>query len=326
MQSLKLTRCEREVRTTGDNRAASSLPRYVWRMSEGHQVALCLIAVLVAVLSLVPIELQRRIVNEVVETQDVPLLLQFGVIYVGIILLHQAAKYGLWAYQSWISESTTLYTRRHLLSLMGRSKPDPDEGNGRVVSIVGTEVESLGGFVGQAVSGACANAAMLLGVVVYMFVVEPKIAIFALAFLVPQIALTPVIQRRLNRLVETRVSLLRDLGDDISDTGHTDHDSRDGLLKHIYSNRMRFFLLKFLMKSALNLLNASGPITVLLLGGYLVMQGEAEVGVIVAFISGFERISSPLRELIGFYRIAAQANVQHEMIANWMEQKLHPKS
>jgi ABC-type bacteriocin/lantibiotic exporter with double-glycine peptidase domain len=49
------------------------------------------------------------------------------------------------------------------------------------------------------------------------------------------------------------------------------------------------------------------------------MQGEVEVGVIVAFISGFERISSPLRELIGFYRLAAQARVQHDLIAQWMD-------
>ncbi len=322
MQALKLTQHPREVRRTGDNRAASSLWGYVWRMSEGHQVALCLIAVFVAMLSLIPIELQRRIVNEIVATQNVPLLLQFGAIYVGVILLHQAVKYGLWAYQSWISESTSLYTRRHLLGLVRQRDGEPEHGNGRVVSIAVSEVESLGGFVGQAVSGACANAAMLLGVIVYMFVVEPLIAAFALAFLIPQIALTPVIQRRLNRLVEARVGFLRDLGDDISDRATTAEPQWRTLLDQIYSNRVRFFLLKFLMKSALNLLNASGPITVLLLGGYLVMQGEAEVGVIVAFISGFERISSPLRELIGFYRIAAQANVQHDLIADWIDTRL----
>ncbi len=56
--------------------------------------------------------------------------------------------------------------------------------------------------------------------------------------------------------------------------------------KQIFGNRMKFFLLKFLMKSALNLLNASGLITVLLFCGYLVMQGETEVGVTVVFISG----------------------------------------
>ena len=130
--------------------------------------------------------------------------------------------------------------------------------------------------------------------------------------------MTPLLQRRLNVLIEKRVGLLRDLGDEISELGDDNREHCANVLKDIYTNRIRFFILKFAMKSALNLLNAMGPLTVLLFGGYLAMQGEVQLGVIVAFISGFERISSPLRELIGFYRVAAQANVQHRMIAKWM--------
>jgi ABC-type bacteriocin/lantibiotic exporter with double-glycine peptidase domain len=50
----------------------------------------------------------------------------------------------------------------------------------------------------------------------------------------------------------------------------------------------------------------------------MVIQGETTVGVIVAFISGFDRLSAPLRELVNYYRVAAQAAVQHRMIARWM--------
>ena len=309
----------RAVRQTGDNSAASSLLTYVWRMSEWHQVCVCLIAIVVAALSLIPIELQRRIVNEVVETQDLPMLARFGIVYALVILVHQAVKFGLWMYQSWLTESATRYTRRHLLGLYGRRDGRARDESGRTVSIVGAEVEKLGGFVGEALSGACANAAVLLGVVGYMLVIAPKIAVFALAFLIPQIVLTPIIQRKLNALIEKRVKLLRRLGDNVTDMAQQVREDQDETLDGIYKNRMRYFLLKFAMKAALNLLNASGPMTVLLFGGYLVMQGEVQIGVIVAFISGFERISSPLRELIGFYRVAAQANVQHRMIAQWMK-------
>jgi ABC-type bacteriocin/lantibiotic exporter with double-glycine peptidase domain len=50
----------------------------------------------------------------------------------------------------------------------------------------------------------------------------------------------------------------------------------------------------------------------------MVIEGETTIGVVVAFISGFDRMSTPLRELIAYYRIAAQASVQHRMIARWM--------
>ncbi|HMB74768.1 MAG TPA: hypothetical protein VKN76_00075, partial [Kiloniellaceae bacterium] len=53
-----------EVEPTGDDSPAESLWRYIWRMSGKHQVCIGLLAVLVAILDLVPIELQRRIVDE----------------------------------------------------------------------------------------------------------------------------------------------------------------------------------------------------------------------------------------------------------------------
>ena len=316
---MNLVPLPRKIIKTGDDTPAKSLLRYVWRMSSWHQVLVCLLAVVVALLNLAPIELQRRIINEVVESRDLGALIWFGGIYVALILSHQVMKYCLWMYQSWLTESASLRTRRHLLKhYENEERNDEKEDSGQAVSVIGSEVEKLGGFVGEALSGAASNGSMLLGVVGYMFFVEPQIAIFALAFLIPQVVLTPFLQRRLNDLLETRLQLLRDLGDEISGEASVDFTQKSSTVGQIYTNRMRFFFLKFAMKSALNLLNSLGPITVLLFGGYLVMQGEVQIGVIVAFISGFERISSPLRELIGFYRVTAQANVQHRMVADWM--------
>ncbi|MFC6638516.1 ABC transporter ATP-binding protein [Sulfitobacter sediminilitoris] len=308
----------RELKRTGDDSAASSIRAYVWRMTGWHQVATCAIAVMVAALNLAPIELQRRIVNEVVETQDIPLLVRFGLIYLAIIILHQAVKFGLRMYQVWLTESTNIYTRAHLLRLYGGQIEDDENAEGRVVSIVGSEVEKLGGFVGEALSQACANIALLLGVLVYMFVVEPQIALYALAFMVPQIMLTPLMQRKLNELVEERVSYVRSLGDRVSNMEAPVSEDDPAILSKIYENRIMFNMLKFTLKAALNLTNALGPLSVLLFGGYLVMIGESQVGVIVAFISGFERISGPVRELVGFYRVTEQARVQHDMVAKWM--------
>lgn len=308
----------RDVERTGDDSAAKTVWGYVWRMTGWHQVGCCVSAVAVAVLNLAPIELQRRIVNEVVETQNVPLLIQFGLAYLAVVVLHQAGKFALRCYQMWLTESTNIYTRRHLLGLYGVKIETAEDSEGRVVSIIGSEVEKLGGFVGEALSQSCANVAILLGVLGYMFVVEPSIALFALAFMVPQIILTPLLQRRLNELVEERVGYIRELGDRVSDMDAPVQEEGGRILDRIFDNRIRFNLLKFALKSGLNLLNALGPLAVLVFGGYLVMQGETQVGVIVAFISGFERISAPVRELVSFYRVAEQARVQHDMIAKWM--------
>jgi ABC-type bacteriocin/lantibiotic exporter with double-glycine peptidase domain len=318
MKLISLVKEPLHIGETGDNTAASSILKFVWRMSGWHQVVACCAAIIVTLLNLAPLELQRRIVNEVVETQDIQILVRFGIMYVILTVVHQAAKFSLRLYQGWMTESATLHIRTHLLNLYDDSIESADDNSGRVVSIVGAEVEKLGGFVGEELSQACANTATLLGVAIYMFVIEPAIALFALAVLLPQIILTPVVQHRLNELVEERIGFLRNMGDEISDMDEEARDKSLSVVPKLYENRVKFLLLKFAMKSLLNLLNAFGPIIVLLFGGYMVMMGQTQVGVIVAFLSGFDRLASPIRELIGFYRVAAQADVQHRLVAKWM--------
>ena len=46
--------------------------------------------------------------------------------------------------------------------------------------------------------------------------------------------------------------------------------------------------------------------------------GQTSLGVVVAFISGFERLADPLRQLVTFYTLAAQSRVRHQAIAGWM--------
>jgi ABC-type bacteriocin/lantibiotic exporter with double-glycine peptidase domain len=54
---------------------------------------------------------------------------------------------------------------------------------------------------------------------------------------------------------------------------------------------------------------------VLLLGGWLALQGRTDLGTIVAFVSGFERIASPWRELVGFYRRASDARIRYRLVS-----------
>ena len=58
---------------------------------------------------------------------------------------------------------------------------------------------------------------------------------------------------------------------------------------------------------------------VLIVGGYLVIRGQTTIGTVVAFISGFERLSGPLRDLLNFYREYSQAKVQYQMIVQWVD-------
>jgi ABC-type bacteriocin/lantibiotic exporter with double-glycine peptidase domain len=167
----------------------------------------------------------------------------------------------------------------------------------------------------------------MIAIIGYMLVVQPDVALLALALLAPQVAIAPWLQRRINRLNEHRLGLLRDLSDRIVEREEQNRDQPALLrsLDAIYENHIRIYLIKFLMKAATNSLGALAPLTVLLVGSYFVMIDETTIGVVVAFISGFQRLAEPVSELLTYYRTAAQANVQHGMIADWMRDEPQPR-
>lgn len=307
----------RNIPRTGDDRPVDTLLAFVWRMGGIHQVWLCLLALAVAALSMAPLELQRRIINQAIENTDLDHLLMLGGLFLAAVLMSTLLKFALRMYQGWVSESAIRYGRSHLLRLY-RERPDEEESreSGRAVSIISAEMDKLGGFVGDGLSQPAVNVGMLVAILGYMLSVQPLVALLGAGLLVPQVVLVPLLQRRINRLIEKRVQTIRDLSDIISQRPH-DH-SADAQIDRLYFIRMRTFVMKFTLKGLVNLLNWLASLGVLVIGGIMVIRGETSVGVVVAFASGFERLGNPLRELLTYYRVAAQASVRHRMITRWM--------
>lgn len=306
------------IAKTGDDSPARHVWAFVWRMSGWRQLTVCGLALVVAALNLVPVELQRRIVDDAITPGDHALLIQLALVYAAAVLAHKALKFLLGLGQGWLSESATLYVRRHLLTLKRAREEAGAEKSGEAVAIVTAEADKLCGFVGAGPSGAAQNLAILFGVLGYMLWVAPGIAALGIALLIPQILLVPLIQRRLDALIEDRLTRLRAFSDAVASGEARGDAATEARLSGIFRNRMAFHFWKHLMKGLLNLLNQLAPLGVLVWAGWLVIAGETTVGVVVAFISGFERISGPVRDLIALYRTARQAEVQHRMIAEWM--------
>ena len=295
-------------------RFPKTLYRYVWRVSRPQQIRLVALTLFLLPLTMLPLELQRRLVDDAILKSDVHLLLVLSGLYLLVALLTVALKFARSVYEGRVSESVIRSLRRRLARHDFTISATEGGGNqGSVVSMVASEAEQIGAFVGESISFPLLQAGSLVAVMGYMLVVEPLIAIFAFSLFLPSLLLTPWIQRRLNDLVERRTVLLRDLGDLVAAHG-TDHG--EGEIRMIYKVRMRILALKYLVKLVNNLVGHLGPIGVLLYGGWLVIQGQTEIGVVVAFISGYEKIMDPARELLNFYRRMAQMRVQYRLIAD----------
>lgn len=292
------------------------LMAYILRVSRWRQIGLGLLALLLTFVGLAPLELQRRIIDDAIIPGDRAMLIDLAALYLAAIIAHNALKFLMKWLQGWLAESAVRRARETLLAHERRGREGGGKAQGASVSVLGVELDRLGGFIGSGPSMAVANLAMLAGVVGYMVAVKPELAWISLLLLLPNILLTPLLQRRLNALTRVQVTTLRAFGDSVLEG--CGPEATKPMLDTLYGNRMAFHLWKNLLKTALGLLGAAAPLCVLVVGGLLALDGQASAGMIVAFLSGFQRIAGPIRDLLTFYREAAQAGVRYDMVRRWM--------
>jgi len=290
---------------------------YVWRVSATQQMRLVLLTLMVFPLSAVPLELQRRIVNGAVEASDFGLVLALGGAYLVFIVVNGSLKWIRGYYLGRVAEGVI---RRLRFRIVRTLDTDDDSNEGAKVSMMAAEAEKLGGFVAQSVADPLLQIGIFVSVFGYMLFIEPLVAIVAFAFFVLSLILTPIMQQVINRYSAQRIERVRALSRDMT------HDDFDGLdeerltahydpfIEDIHNYRVRIVFVKHLLKVINNALGHLGPLSVLVVGGWLVIRGETQVGTIVAFVTGYEKLMNPARDLLNLYCQYSQMRVQYRLI------------
>lgn len=305
----------------------SGLYGYVWKTSRKGQIAICLLVGVIAPLNMVPLELQRRIVDEAIGGGNLRLLGLLAGIYLVFILVQGALKYILNVTKGWVLEEVCRDLRRRILrrhiAAVGSLADLPVEGpdQGTIVSIVAAESEAVGGFASESLAVPLLQGGTMLWVLGYLLWVQPEIAALAVIIYAPQVILVPRVQKTINQLSRRRTYLVRKLGQTVS-SGHTGADGAceaatqraDSYIDQIYRIRMQIYGSKYLLTLLGNFLDALGPIIVLAAGGYMVVTGQAELSMLVVFISGFQRLAGPWDQLVTFFRSVSQAHVAYALV------------
>jgi len=289
---------------------------YIWVVSWSQQIVLCLLTFLVFPLTLAPIELQRRIVNEAIGGMNLDLLFWLGGLYAAVALVQGALKYLRNVYLERVGQGVIRRLRRRIVA---NEEFGAKMAEGTKQSLIVKEAEEVGDFVAESLAFPLLQAGIVLAIAGYMLVVDPAVAMVALGFFVPSMILVAVVQPRLNRLTGKKTRTQRSLGEAVLEDDHAPDrvaaDSRiDRLIEKLYALKVRIAELKYGVKFATNLLGHLGPLSVLVVGGYFVVQGETTLGTIVAFISGYDRMSDPARELLNFYRRLSMMRVQYGLV------------
>ena len=318
-----------------------SVYRYIFRYSKVQQVGVILLTLCLLPMAPIPLELQRRLLDDAVADKDVDLLIWLAILYIGALLLASGLKLAMRIQRELISARIVHALRRsvyyHIYTvtppslLQASAKGDDVVDEGAVVSMLSSETEKLGGFAGAAISGPLLQIGTLCVVLGYMFYIEPLVATIALALYSPQFVIVPIFQARLNRLAGEKAITVRTLGNFIVDNAEPDLLNRpppEGfttLTDQILRLRTKFLMTKNIMKTLNNLLIALGPFGVIAYGGYLVIQGQVEVGVILAFVSGLERLGGPIRELIASYGSITDARMRYRILLESFPQGMDPE-
>lgn len=308
-----------------NHRLPPSLYKYVIKISGRPQLFLTLVSVAVFLLSFVPLELQRRIVNSAIKAEIFDQLLLLCLAYLVVVIVQGGLKYLMNMMRGRISENAIRDIRLEVRNQIEDIGSDDDD-VGKSISLVASEVEPLGGFIGESISSPLVQIGSLVTIMAYLTWVEPLMAAAAVLLFLPQFFFVPPMQAAINARAKERIETMREVGDVIVESN--DSEVREaktqgkefaGLIDHVFDQRISIFRIKFALKFLINLLNHLAAIGVLFIGGWLVIDGKTEVGTIVAFLSGLQRISEPGRMLVSFFRQLTDSRVRYALIRDFFE-------
>jgi ABC-type multidrug transport system fused ATPase/permease subunit len=300
--------------------------RYVLETGGWHQLCLVVLTVVVFLLEVVPLELQRRIVDDIVKHRDFWWIVILAGIYAGTVLAQGGTKLVLNVYRSWVGERATRDLRRrvHVLVSSSSAASSTLEAEGVQASMMVAEVESIGGFVGGSVSEPLLQGGILCSVLAYMVHVDFWMAGTAFVLFVPQLVFVPLMQGAMNRRTRARVRVIRQLSVSVVEGTRGDAESDrldDARIQRVFELNMGIFKFKFSMNFLMNLSTQLQIIGALLVGGWAVYAQRLEIGGVVAFISGIGRITDPWGDLVNYFRDVNITQVKFGLVRDAVNQQ-----
>ena len=298
---------------------------YVLRFTGKHQVGLAILSIAVFGLSAVPLELQRRIVNTIVDHGAYGQVLWLAAAYAGVALAEQSLKLGLNIYRGWVAEDAvrTLRTKigdyATLGTGVGGNLGQSASDTGVEISMILEEVEPIGGFTGVSVSEPLLQGGILVSVLSYMIYLDLRLALLALAFFVPQLVFVPLLQGAINRRAQSRILTKRGISGGVIRAAAAALPqwqwARDPI-EQVFSLNMGIYKLKFTMNLLMNLMHYSAVAVALGIGGWFVLEGRLDIGTVVAIVGGLGKLNDPWGDLVNWARELSVVGVKYRLFAD----------
>ncbi len=287
------------------------------------QLTLLLIIAVMVFARVLPLEMQKRVVNEAIYLRKIDLLLLYCGIYLLAVIVASSLKYLTNVIQTLIAERATASMRKalyaHILNLpLGFFRKTQA---GTIVNALVTELTLPGNFVGMSIAAPLANLLTLLAFAGYLFYLNWLLALISLSIYPLVVLILPLLQRRVNKANKERVDAARKFSSRIAESATGVHEIQGNgahaienrkygnLVDRLYKKRIVWNLYRYAVKSLNGFFTSLGPFLVFILGGWLAINGRLELGSLVVFISAQEKLFDPWKEMIEFYQVYQNGSV-----------------
>ena len=317
-----------------------TLFKFIWRYSKSDQIILLILTAISFPFLYLSLDLPKTIINKAIGGKDVPeeifgmtvdqidyLLILSGA-FLALVFVNGGFKFYVNVFRGQLGERMLRRLRYSLLARVLRF-PLPQfkkVSQGEVIQMVNSEVEPLGGFVGDSIALPAFQGGTLLTILIFMFIQDWMLGLAAIALYPIQGYMIPKLQWHVNQLGKKRVRNVRILAEKIGEavSGIEEVHANDGArrilarfterLGVIYDIRYEIFRRKFFIKFLNNFIAQITPFFFYSIGGYLVIKGDLTFGALVAILAAYKDLSAPWKELLTYYQRLADSCIKYDQV------------
>ncbi|NNK97262.1 MAG: ABC transporter ATP-binding protein/permease [Desulfobacterales bacterium] len=307
-------------------------PLFYWVLNRFRGLQLFLLVVIVVSLffRVFPLEMQRKIINVAINLRMLDKLYLYCALYMGAVLIAGLLKYYTNTLQAIIGEKILVGMRRDLyqhilqlpLTFFHRTQA------GSIISAITAELNAIGGFLGGALAIPITSVLTFAVFLGYMIYLNPLLGLLSMGIYPVELAVIPLLQRWYNKYNRKRVATTRAMASLVNESVSGIHEVQSNasfkleqqklkrLIKRLYKIMVKLSIFKYGIKFSNNLFQSIGPFLLFLVGGYLAIHGEFTIGALIAFLSAYEKVYDPWKEVIEYYQTYQDAQIRYKQIMN----------
>ena len=255
-------------------------------------------------------------------------LVVLSALFLTLVIVNGLFKYYINFYKGRLGERMLAQLRYELVDRVLRFPPSEFRRvkGAEIATMIRDEVEPLGGFIGDSFVQPVFLGGQILVSIVFILVQNFALGLIAVTLLLAQGVIIPRLRRKQLLLGRQRQTASRALAgrvgeivddifsihtNDASDYQRADIATR---LVRIFSIRFELYQRKFFVKFLNNLLAQITPFLFYMVGGFLAIMGRLDIGQLVAVISAYKDLPSPVKDLIDWDQQRLDVQVKYDQI------------